>query len=81
MKEALISPDEPAYSYDGQILGWRVAQVVVEGETFPVGAPLFWDACADDVVADQFYYDSATQDILPKPTPPSDAISTGTQTV
>lgn len=78
MKEALISPNEPAYSYDGTVLGWRVAQVEPEGQTFPVGDPLFWTPCADDVVQDQFYYDPATQTILPKPTP---QISTGTQTV
>ena len=78
MKNALISPNEQAYSYDGQLLGWRVAQVEPDGQTFPVGDPLFWTPCADNVVADVFYYDNVTAEILPKPTP---ALSEGTQTV
>ena len=51
MKEALISPIEPRET------GYRVAQVVEEGQTFEVTQPLFWTRCADDVVADQFWYD------------------------
>ena len=42
---------------------WRVAQV--EQESFPVADPYFWVDCADDVVADRFYYDSTTQQINP----------------
>ena len=37
---------------------------VVEQE-FPVASNLFWIDCADDVVAGQVYYDSATQTIKP----------------
>ena len=48
-KQALISPNEPRET------GYRVAQV--ESQTFEVGAPLFWTECADNVVADQFWYD------------------------
>lgn len=69
MKNALISPNEAAVSYDGTVLGWRVAQVVIDGETFPVGAPLFWTSCADAVVADLYYYDPNTLAILEKPAP------------
>ena len=58
-KQALISPNEPRES------GYRVAQV--ELETFEVGQPLFWTACADNVVADQFWYDP--QDKLIKANP------------
>ena len=58
-KQALISPNEPRES------GYRVAQV--ELETFEVGAPLFWTPCADNVVADQFWYDP--QDKLIKANP------------
>lgn len=66
MKQALISPDEIAYGYDGTPLGQRVAEVC---ETlFEVAPPLFWAECADDVVADQFYY--AGGDIFPVPAPP-----------
>jgi hypothetical protein len=35
----------------------RVAEV--ENTSFPVAAPLFWTQCADDVVADQWYYNTA----------------------
>jgi hypothetical protein len=58
-KQALISPNEPRES------GYRVAQV--ELETFEIGAPLFWTPCADDVVADKFWYDP--QDKLIKGVP------------
>jgi hypothetical protein len=58
-KQALISPNEPRES------GYRVAQV--ELETFEVGQPLFWTPCADNVVADQFWYDP--QDKLIKANP------------
>lgn len=84
MKNAMISPNEPAYDdYTGQVIGWRVAQVEPDGQTFPVADPCFWVACADDVVADQFYYDPNTTQILPKPPRPSTAqpISSGTQSV
>jgi len=30
----------------------------VQETDFPVADPLFWVDCADDVVADQFYYDT-----------------------
>jgi hypothetical protein len=59
MKEALISPNEPRET------GYRVAQVVDEGQTFEVGSPLFWTLCADDVVADQFWYDPTDKLIKP----------------
>lgn len=63
MKQALISTTEPRET------GYRVAQVVAEGETFPVSAELFWAACADDVVADQFWYDPSNDTIKPIPVP------------
>jgi hypothetical protein len=54
MKEALISPNEPI-TFDGNIIGERIAQVEPEGQTFPVGDPLYWMACDDNVIADQYY--------------------------
>jgi hypothetical protein len=60
MKEALISPKEPRES------GYRVAEVVNEGQTFEVGG-CFWILCADDVVADQFWYDPTDELIKPNP--------------
>lgn len=71
MKNALISPNEPVYKYDGTLLGIRVAEV--SDTTFEVNPILFWVECADDVVADKFYYDEATQTIIDvpvKPVPP-----------
>ena len=62
MKEALISINEPRQT------GYRVAQVVLDGQSFPVSPELFWVNCADDVVADQFWYDPADQTIKPMPT-------------
>jgi hypothetical protein len=58
--KALISPNEKVYLPDG-FVGERVAQV--SSSDFPVANPLFWMDCADDVVADQFYFDGAQ--ILP----------------
>lgn len=77
MKNALISPEEKVYKYDGTLLGVRVAEV--SDTTFEVASPLFWVECADDVVADQFYYDTETQTIIavpPRPTPPPDVTNT-----
>jgi hypothetical protein len=68
MKEALISPTEKVYKYDGTLLGDRVAEVTTQ--PFEVAPPLFWTACADNVVADQWYYDTTTYAIDPIPVPP-----------
>lgn len=66
-KQALISPNEPRET------GYRVAQVEPDGQTFEVGSPLFWTPCADDVVADQFWYDPSDQLIKPFPIVVTDA--------
>jgi hypothetical protein len=77
--QALISPNEQPIKYisswDSETPpqpvwstypnGCRVAQVEPDGQTFPVATPLFWTACADNVVADQFYYDTINQTINP----------------
>jgi hypothetical protein len=63
--KALISPNEKVCLPDGTV-GERVAQVEPDDKTFPVANPLFWMDCADNVVADQFYFDGT--DILPIPT-------------
>jgi hypothetical protein len=67
---ALISPNEEAWSNSNPpqpavILGQRVAEV--SASEFPVASPLFWLPCANDVVADQYYYDPADQQIKAKP--------------
>ena len=66
MKEALISPKEPRET------GYRVAQVVDEGQTFEVGG-CFWTPCEDYVVADQFWYDPTDELIKPFPIEVEDA--------
>jgi len=82
MKNALISPNESPIQY---ISGWttdtppqpiftpidnscRVAEV--ENQTFEVALPLFWTECDDDVVADQWYYNTSDQNIYPLPPSP-----------
>jgi hypothetical protein len=81
MKNALISPNESPIQY---VSGWttdippkpiysqienscRVAEA--EGQTFEVALPLFWTPCDDDVIADQFYYNTADEQIYPVPEP------------
>lgn len=68
MKQALISPTEKVYSYGGTLLGDRVAEVT--DSPFAVAPPLFWTACADNVVADQWYYDPDTYQIVQIPPVP-----------
>jgi hypothetical protein len=53
--KALISPTEPRET------GYRVAQV--EQQEFEIAPPLFWVACADYVVADQYWYDPSEEQI------------------
>jgi hypothetical protein len=69
MKNALISPNEETYKYDGTLLGVRVAEV--SDTTFEVNPILFWVECADDVVADRFYYNTETQEIIAVPVKPA----------
>jgi hypothetical protein len=76
MKQALISPNEPRET------GYRVAEVC--DVVFEVASPLFWVACADDVVADEYWYDPTNQTIKPIPQPepaPDQPITTGAQTL
>ena len=60
-KKALISTVEPRES------GYRVAQVEDAANTFEVGAGLMWVDCADNVVADQFWYDPSDELIKANP--------------
>lgn len=77
MKKALISPNEQRET------GFRVAEVCEQ--SFDVAPPLFWVDCADDVVADQFWYDPSDQTIktlpLSTPEPAEQPISEGAQTL
>jgi hypothetical protein len=60
-KKALISKIEPRES------GYRVAQVEDAANIFEVAPSLFWVDCADNVVADQFWYDPSDQLIKANP--------------
>ena len=61
--KALISTIELRYT------GYRVAQIVDDGIIFPVSSEMFWFDCADNVVADEFWYDPSDQQIKPIPVP------------
>jgi len=74
MKYALISPNELVET------GYRVAEVT--DNQFDVAQPLFWVDCDDNIIADQYFYDTATQQILPVPVPVLEPQPiTGTQTL
>lgn len=60
-KKALISTVEPRES------GYRVAQVEDAANVFEVAPSLMWVDCADNVVADQFWYDPSDQLIKANP--------------
>lgn len=64
----------------------RVAQVEPDDKIFPVAEPLFWKDCADDVVADQWYYDTVALTInkiinVPMPTANDQPNATGTVSI
>jgi hypothetical protein len=58
MKKALISPNELIYSYDGTLIGVRVADVVAQ--EFDVAQPLYWFECDDEVNAQYWYFQTET---------------------
>jgi hypothetical protein len=60
-KKALISTVEPRES------GYRVAQVEDANNVFEVAGSLIWVDCADNVVADQFWYDPVDELIKANP--------------
>ena len=60
-KKALISTVEPRES------GYRVAQVEDAANIFETSPELIWVDCADNVVADQFWYDPTDKLIKANP--------------
>ena len=72
--KALISHKEPVFDYLYNQVGVRVAQVCLDGETFPVAEDLEWVDCADNVVADQFLYSAEDQSIKPIPQPEPEVV-------
>ena len=68
------TPNSPTPIFSPIANSARVCQVESEA-TFNIAAPLFWTSCSDDVVADQFYYQTNTSTFLvvsnaPFPTTP-----------
>ena len=63
--KALISAVESAQT------GYRVAQVEQDANIFDVSEGLFWIDCADNIIADQFWYDPSDQTIKEVPPPPA----------
>jgi len=63
MKKALICPNELVQN------GYRIAQVEPTENIFGVANPLYWTECADEVIADQWYYDPVDQTIKEVPIP------------
>jgi hypothetical protein len=93
MKKAIIDPREVVskiIGYDSK--GNPIFQVIpnsarvaeVADAEFPIAEPLFWVSCADDVKADQWYYDTVQQQCfaVSSPSPVSDQpTTTGAQTL
>lgn len=75
--KALISKIEPRET------GYRVAQVEPDANVFAVAEALFWTACADDVVADKFWYDPTDNTIkaIPEPIVSAQPSTEGAQTL
>lgn len=55
MKKALISPQEKVTNTNSDI-GQRIAQVEPEDQIFEVADPLFWTDCADECLANKWFY-------------------------
>jgi hypothetical protein len=71
MKYGFVGTQEQVYSYDGTYLGGRVCQVqdTTDG-LVDVPPNYFWVECADDITADNSYYDMADQQVKLQPLRP-----------
>ncbi len=97
--KALISPNESPISHvvswsstapiypisEPYLNSCRVAQVEDDANIFPVAEPMFWFDCSNEVIADQWYYDTENESInkivnAPKPVAADQPATTGTQT-
>lgn len=68
MKKALISSIETLINFNGT-QGYRVAQVELPEDIFPVAEGMFWFDCDDAVEQDKWYFDTTTNTVLICPTP------------
>jgi hypothetical protein len=71
--KALVCPNESVRN------GYRIAQVEPDDKIFAVADPLYWMDCNDDVIADQWYFDT-TEEII-KEVSQLQPISRGSQTL
>lgn len=73
-QEWVLAPPGSKSKYQGKLVpianSQRVAEVVAEGQEFPVAEPMYWKPCADEVVADQWYLDTTNDQFTPVPPPP-----------
>jgi hypothetical protein len=69
MNNALISPNELIYSYDGTLIGERIAEVTQT--PFEIAPPLYWFECADEVNSTDWYFQTETSTCQLKPVEPS----------
>ena len=58
MNNALISPNELIYSQDNTLIGERIAEV--SQSPFEIAEPLYWLQCADEVNANNWYFQTQT---------------------
>ena len=97
MKKALIDPTTQVQQITGWMLNpssvgpkylpvytaipdsARVAEV--SDQSFEVAPPLFWADCGDEIVADQWYYDTVSQQFVVIPAPAPRPGTEGVQTV
>lgn len=87
MKKAIIDPRETIFYVSGYDAKGKPIYTLIPNSArvaeiadaeFPVAEPLFWVDCADDVVADQWYYDVIQAACFPVPTAPQPEV-TGAQ--
>ena len=74
MKYALVCPNEPVTN------GYRIAEVLPD-EAWPPAPPTYWLECADDVTADDWYFDTTTNAITQIPSSFSLSETIGLQTL
>ena len=78
-------PPETRYTPIVEIIADAARVAEVADAEFPITPPLFWTPCADDVVADQWYYDTVSQQIIQIPAippyPGTEGSTTGVQSV
>ncbi len=61
--KALVSILEPRET------GYRIAEVVADGDIFDVAPDLFWVDCSDQIVKDEYWYDPSDETIKAIPVP------------